>query len=105
MACAELQASAVRPHQLPQLYYRQHPRVLSMMPKFSVWNSGRFPCHMERLFPLKGEEPRFRLQTCNLIDRSKDSCVRPTIRVPKGGSLEPWSPEISAVEPEALSFY
>ena len=24
---------------------------------------------------------------------------------PKGGSLEPWSPEISAVEPGALSFY
>ena len=27
------------------------------------------------------------------------------IRVPKGGSLEPWSPEISAVEPGALPFY
>ena len=26
-------------------------------------------------------------------------------RVPKGGSLEPWSPEISAVEFGALSFY
>ena len=25
-------------------------------------------------------------------------------RVPKGGSLEPWSPEISAVEPGARSF-
>ena len=25
--------------------------------------------------------------------------------VPKGGSLEPWSPEISAVEPGAQSFY
>ena len=27
------------------------------------------------------------------------------IRVPKGGSLEPWSPEISVVEPGARSFY
>ena len=27
------------------------------------------------------------------------------VRVPKGGSAEPWSPEISAVEPGALSFY
>ena len=26
-------------------------------------------------------------------------------RVPKGGSLEPWSPEISVVEPGALIFY
>ena len=27
------------------------------------------------------------------------------VRVSKGGSLEPWSPEISAVEPGARSFY
>ena len=26
-------------------------------------------------------------------------------RVPKGGSLEPWSPKISVVEPGALIFY
>ena len=27
------------------------------------------------------------------------------IRVPKGGFLEPWSPEISVVEPGVRSFY
>ena len=31
--------------------------------------------------------------------------TRSLIRVPKGGSLKPWSPEISAVEPGALPFY
>ena len=32
-------------------------------------------------------------------------CGFAIIRVPKGGSPEPWSPEFSAVEPGALLFY
>ena len=40
-----------------------------------------------------------------LLDILIYSLLDPLRRVPKGGSLEPWSPEISAVEPGALPFY
>lgn len=58
--------------------------------------------------------PLFVLVCIMDLARSKVSATEPEamvaevvfgFRVPKGGSLEPWSPEISAVEPGARSFY
>ena len=51
----------------------------------------------------------WQVSSCVKFMQHLESCLlwqlKLTDRVPKGGSLEPWSPEISAVEPGALSFY
>ena len=84
----------------------QSPKLLGCsLPIIHLWFGGHFP------FPAKFNIGRIwdrLLAIIRYIGKIWDVWQKVKSRVPKGGgggSLEPWSPKISAVEPGASSFY